>query len=102
MAFILEAENFNPWLEAAQGYLTHVLNAYDANPVWTRDPKARVFRESAKRSFPAGYKGPINEKAATAIADFIVVDLFANHCTGKEDVEGAIRVAERQLRRIYR
>ncbi|MBX9989379.1 ABC transporter substrate-binding protein [Phreatobacter oligotrophus] len=102
MAFILEAENFNPWLEAAQGYLTHVLNAYDANPVWTADPKNRVFRESAKRSFPAGYKGPINEKAATAIADFIVVDLFANFCTGKEDLEGSIRVAERQLRRIYR
>ncbi len=45
MAFILEAENFNPWLEAAQGYLTHLLNAYDSNPVWTADPKARVFRE---------------------------------------------------------
>lgn len=102
MAFILEAEQFNPWLEAAGGYLTHMLNAYDSNPVWTADPKAKVFRESAKRSFPAGYRGPINEKAATAIADFIVVDLFANHCTGRETVDGAIALAERQLRRIYR
>ena len=39
MAFMLEADNFNPWIEAAQGYLTHCLNAYDKNPVWTADPK---------------------------------------------------------------
>src|SRR5258705_2167012 len=28
MAFMLEADNFNPWLEGPQGYLTHCLNAY--------------------------------------------------------------------------
>ena len=39
IAFMMEAENYNPWLEAAQGYLTHTLNAYDTNPVWTADPK---------------------------------------------------------------
>jgi multiple sugar transport system substrate-binding protein len=102
MAFILEAEQFNPWLEAAGGYLTHMLNAYDRNPVWTSDPKHTVFRDAAKRSFVAGARGPLNEKAATAMADFIVVDLFANFCTGKETEQGAINLAERQLRRIYR
>ena len=35
MAFMMEADQFNKWLEAAQGFLTHSLNAYDANPVWT-------------------------------------------------------------------
>ena len=34
-------ENFNGWMQSAQGYLTHCLNAYDANPVWTADP-ARI------------------------------------------------------------
>ena len=43
MAFMLEADNFNPWIESAQGYLTHCLNAYDTNPVWTADPKNTVF-----------------------------------------------------------
>ncbi|CEJ10905.1 ABC transporter substrate-binding protein [Phreatobacter sp. AB_2022a] len=102
MAFILEADQFNPWLEAANGYLTHMLNAYDSNPVWTTDPKTRVFREAAKRSLVAGARGPLNEKAATATADFIIVDLFANVCTGKETEASAIQIAERQLRRIYR
>ncbi len=102
MAFLLEAEQFNGWLEGAQGYLTHTLNAYDNNPVWTADPKRRVFRDAAKRSLVAGFRGPLNEKAATAMADFIVLDMFANFCTGRETTAGAMQLAERQLQRIYR
>jgi multiple sugar transport system substrate-binding protein len=102
MAFMMEADNFNKWLEGSVGYLTHTLNAYDANPVWTADPKRTVFRECAKRTLTAGGLGSVGEKAATAIADFLVLDMFANYCTGREDVKGAIAVAERQARRIYR
>lgn len=102
MAFMLEAENFNPWIESARGYLTHCLNAYDKNPVWTADPKNTPYRDVAKRSLTAGGQGSVGEKAATAIADFVVLDMFANYCTGREDTKGAISVAERQLRRIYR
>jgi multiple sugar transport system substrate-binding protein len=102
MAFMLEADNFNPWIEAAQGYLTHCLNAYDKNPIWTADPKNKVFGEAAKRTLTAGGLGSVGEKAATAIADFVVLDMFANYCTGREDVKGAVSIAERQLKRIYR
>jgi multiple sugar transport system substrate-binding protein len=102
MAFLLEAENYNPWLEAAGGYLTHPLNAYDNNPIWTKDPKNAVFREAAKRTLPASGIAPVSEKAAAAIADFILVDMVANVCTGREDIKGAITVAERQAKRIYR
>jgi multiple sugar transport system substrate-binding protein len=31
-----------------------------------------------------------------------VLDMFANYCTGREDVKGSIKIAERQLQRIYR
>ncbi len=102
MAFLLEAEQFNPWLEAAAGYLTHTLNAFDNNPVWTKDPKNTVFRDASKRSLVAGHRGKLDEKAATAMADFIVVDMFANFCTGRETAAGAMQLAERQLQRIYR
>lgn len=101
-AFMLEAENFNPWLEGAQGYLTHLLNAYDKNPVWEADKKRLPFREVAKRTLPISGLGSIGEKAATLVADFIVVDMFANYCTGREDLKGAIAQAERQAKRIYR
>jgi multiple sugar transport system substrate-binding protein len=102
MAFMLEADQFNKWISAAEGYLTHCLNAYDANPVWTADPKRTPFRDVARRSLTAGGLGSVGEKAAAAIADFIVVDMFASYVTGREDAPGAIRIAERQLQRIYR
>ena len=102
IAFMLDADNFNPWIQSAKGYLTHCLNAYDKNPVWTADPKTTPYRDVAKRSLTAGGLGSVGEKAATAIADFVVLDMFANYATGREDVKGAIAIAERQLKRIYR
>jgi len=102
IAFMLEAEQFNPWMQAAKGYLSHCLTAYDANPVWTQDPKNTVYRDVAKRSLTAGGLGSVGEKAATAIDDFVVLDMFANVCTGREDPKSAMKMAERQAQRIYR
>ncbi len=70
--------------------------------MWTADPKRTLFRDVAKRSLTPGGLGSLGEKAASAIADFIIVDMFANAATGREDIKGAIAVAERQLKRIYR
>src|SRR5215216_4914938 len=102
MDVLLEADQYNKWLEASVGYLTHPLNAYDSNPVWTADPKNTIFREAGKRTLTAGGLGSVGEKAAAALADFIIVDMFANACTGREDVKGAIKIAERQALRLYR
>ena len=63
---------------------------------------AGLFDPRRKRALPASGIGTPGEKAATAIADFLVVDMFANYCTGREDAKGAISIAERQLKRIYR
>jgi multiple sugar transport system substrate-binding protein len=102
IAFMLEKEQFEGWLQGAQGYLTQTLNAYENAPVWTEDPKNTVFSQAAKRTLPASGIGTVGEKAAQAIADFIVVDMFANYCTGTKDAKGSIAEAERQLKRIYR
>lgn len=101
-AFMLEADQFNPWVTSASGYLSHFLNAYDNNPVWTSDPKRTVYRDVAKRTLTPAGLGTLGEAAAAAIADFVVVDMFANYCTGREDVKGAIAFAERQAKRLYR
>jgi multiple sugar transport system substrate-binding protein len=102
MAFMMEADQFNKWLEAAQAFLTQSLNAYDANPLWTGDPKFGAFRDVGKRTLTAGGLGSIGQKAATALAEFLLVDMFASYCIGREDTKGAIRTAERRLQRIYR
>src|SRR5258708_38777977 len=102
MAFMLEADQFNKWTEAARGYLTHCLNAYDSNPVWTADPKRTVFRDVAKRTLTAGGQGSVGEKAAAAIADFVLLDIVASYFTGREDAKAAMRISQRQMQRLYR
>ena len=76
--------------------------AYDQNPVWTADPKRTVFRDVAKRTLTVGGLGSVGEKAASAIADFVLVDMFASFCSGRENAKGAMKIAERQAQRIYR
>src|SRR6201987_4197954 len=102
ITFMLEKEQYEKWLTGSRGYLTQTLNAYASSPVWKADPKNEVFSHASERALPASGIGTPGEKAATAIADFIVVDMFANYCTGAKDAKGAVADAERQLKRIYR
>ena len=102
IAFMLEADNFNPWISAAQGYLSHCLAAYSKNPIWTEDPKRTPYRDVAWRSLTVGGLGSNGEKAAAAVSDYVLLDMFAGYCTGRDDAKTSMKNAERQLTRIYR
>ncbi len=102
ISYMMEAANLDPWVIKSVGYLTPGLTAFEQNPVWTSDPKLTVCRDVARRTLTAGHLGSVGEKAAAALADFIVLDMFANVCTGREDPKAAMRIAERQAQRLYR
>ena len=61
-----------------------------------------MFAQASKRSLPASGIGHPGERAAAAIADFLVVDMFANYCLGRENIKGTIAITERQAKRLYR
>jgi hypothetical protein len=71
------------------------------NPVWTSDPKRTLYRDVGKRRLTIGALGSVGEKAASALADFGLVDTFASFCAGREHAKGAMKLAERRLQRIY-
>jgi len=102
MQFLMEIENYGPWAAGAVGYLTQTLKAYADLPFWADDPKVAPAKLAADRTLTAGYKGSVGEKAAAALADFIVLDMFANACSGRESPAGAMKMAERQAKRLYR
>jgi multiple sugar transport system substrate-binding protein len=102
MQFMMEAENYGPWAEGAVGYLTQTLRDYEKLPFWDKDPKLVPAKLAADRTLTAGHLGSVGEKAAAALADFIVLDMFANASSGRETIEGAIKMAERQAKRLYR
>ncbi len=102
MSFMMAAKNYGPWLSAGVGYLTHPLNDYDQAAVWSSDPKLSLVRDVAKRTLTAGGKGSVGERAASALADFVMLDMVASVCTGRATIKDAINMAERSALRIYR
>ena len=101
-AFLMEGPQFNPWIEAAQGYLSHFLLAYDANPVWTADPKNTVYRDGVKNMRPAGYAGKLGYASAGAAADFIMVNMVAEAVSGSKTPKEAMERAQKRAERYYK
>jgi len=101
-AFMMDPDQLNPWVEASQGYLSPFLAGFSKNPIWTADPKNTPYRNVAEVSLTPAGVGQMSENAAAAIADWVVVDMFANYCTGREDVKTAMASAERSAKRIFR
>jgi multiple sugar transport system substrate-binding protein len=87
LRFIMEREQYEPWQRASIGYISHTLRAYDSNPVWTDDPQHMFFRDIARGARHAGYACRLGKESAAVLADFIIVDMFGEVCTGA-DPEG--------------
>lgn len=102
MQFMMEAEHYQPWLEGAVAYLSHSYKAGDDFAFWNKDEKLAPAKPAAWRTLTAGGKGSVGEKAASALADFVVLSMIANAVSGRSTPEEAMKVAERQARRIYR
>jgi multiple sugar transport system substrate-binding protein len=83
------------------GYVTPALKEYRELPVWTKDPKTTPFRDGLARMLPNSYAGRPGQKAAAALADFIVLDMFADATVNGMSAKDAARRAEGRLRRIY-
>ena len=59
LQFMMEQEQYEPWLSGCLGYWCQPLEAYRKTAVWTSDPKIAIFRDSMNNKFCNGYKGPI-------------------------------------------
>ncbi|MDR5695928.1 MAG: substrate-binding domain-containing protein [Armatimonadota bacterium] len=101
LRFMMEEAQYGPWENAMLGYVTQSLKYYSHLPVWTQDPKHTPYRETTARMLPNSWKGSPGPKSAAAMAEYIVVDMFADALTGGGTPQGAARRAEERLRRIY-
>jgi multiple sugar transport system substrate-binding protein len=102
LTYMMEAEQYDPWLTGCLGYWAHPLKAYDKSKVWESDPKIAVYRNSMDAQFWTGYKGPINQAAGTVAADYVLVQMCASVASGQATPEAAVKEAERRAKRYYR
>jgi multiple sugar transport system substrate-binding protein len=102
LAFMFDPTIYNTYVEKSGGFIAPPVLGFDDNPVWKSDPKLTALKNTARNTMTAGHRGAVDNRAAAALADFLVVDMFANVCTGRETVASAMSMADRQARRIYR
>ncbi|MEJ5990400.1 ABC transporter substrate-binding protein [Ramlibacter sp. PS3R-8] len=100
--FMMEEEQYGPWMQAAGGYISQPLRAYEKNPVWTVDPKHTPYRDSVKNLRPAGYMGKLGYASAGALADFIVQDMVAEAVSGAKTPKEAAQRAQQRAERYYK
>jgi multiple sugar transport system substrate-binding protein len=102
LRFMWEWEQYEPWQRAAEGYHSQPLRAYENTSVWDADPQYQVYRDCTARMLWNGFAGEPGPASAQAIADFIIVDMFAEAAGGESSPqEAAARAAER-AEAIYR
>ena len=102
LAFMMEAPQYDPWLQANLGYWAQPLNAYNTSATWSGDPKVAIFKDTMDSDFWQGYKGPISEGSAAANADYVMVQMCASVASGQATPEAAAREAERRAARFFR
>jgi multiple sugar transport system substrate-binding protein len=102
MAFMMEAEQYNPWMKASIGYTGQPLRAYEKNPVWTDDPKATPFRDVAALMLDHGHSGPLGYASAACLADYIVLDMIASAASGSKTPQEAAAEAQKRAERYYK
>ena len=102
LRFMMEKEQYEPWQQAAIGYVTQPLRAYESNPIWTVDPKHTPYRDAMKIMQPNGYAGEMGYASAASMADFIVVNMIAEAASGSKTPKEAAERAEKRAQRYYK
>lgn len=100
--FMMEADQYNPWLTGCLGYWSHPLKAYDKSAVWDSDPKIALYRRGLDYRFWSGFKGPITSATGTAASDYVLVQMYSSVAAGQATPQQAVAEAERRARRIFR
>ncbi|MEO7851242.1 MAG: extracellular solute-binding protein [Rubrivivax sp.] len=102
LRFMMEQEQFGPWLTGAQAYIATPLDGYANLPIWTSDPKNTPYRDAVKNMRPAGYAGKLGYASAGAAADFIVVNMVAEAISGNKTPKEAMERAQKRAERYYK
>jgi multiple sugar transport system substrate-binding protein len=102
LQFLLEKEQYEPWLNANSGYWAQPLAAYADAAVWSGDPKVSLFKNTMKSPYYNGYKGPISTATGAISAEYVTIQMCASVATDAATPEAAAAEAEQRCKRYFR
>ncbi len=102
LRFMMEKEQYGPWLSNCLGYWSNSLKAYSKMKFWTADPKLAPYASGMDTPYYDGFKGPVTPASSAVTANYTVVDMFASVVTGNATPEAAAKRAAKQAERYYK
>ncbi len=100
ITWLLQPKQYSAWIGVGEGQIAGLLNFYEDDPVWKKDPKLEVIREIPKYVRMPGYPGPPTRQAAESMVKYVIVNMFARAAKGMSTPE-TIKQAESELKEIY-
>ncbi len=91
-----------PWQEASLGYFGQPLKAYEKTPIWKAEPRHTPFQDIMATSLWPGYPGSLGYASAAVLADFVMVNMVAQACTGAKSPKEAAAEAQKRAERYYK
>ncbi len=98
--WLMQPKQYSAWMGEGEGMMAGLLNYYEDDPVWQKDPKLEVIRMIPKYVRMPGYPGPPSRQSSEAMVKYVVVNMFARAVKGMS-TEETIKIAEDELKRIY-
>jgi multiple sugar transport system substrate-binding protein len=102
LQFMYDKPQMDAWIQGSSAYCCQTLKSYADNPIWTSDPNHAPYAKASETLRPNGYAGPLGYASAAVMADYILVDMFAECVTGQRTPEEAAKRAETRANRYYR
>jgi multiple sugar transport system substrate-binding protein len=101
LRFMMEAEQYGPWLAQCLGYWSEPLKSYAKMNFWSADPKLLPYAQAMDTIYYDGFKGPISPASSAVAANYTLVDMFASVVTGAATPEAAAKQAADAAARYY-
>src|SRR5262249_53703477 len=98
--YYMDRAQYEPYFETMDTFGIPGTKAWFEHPLWTRDPRTTVFRETLQSARQVGYAGPPGRKATEALSKYVIVDMFARSIQGMAPEE-AVKWAAGELKKIY-
>jgi multiple sugar transport system substrate-binding protein len=102
LRFMMEADQYGPWLSNCIGYWSNSLKAYSKMKFWSEDPKLAPYAAGMDTPYYDGFKGPVTPASSAVTANYTVVDMFASVVTGNATPQDAAKRAAQQAARYYK
>lgn len=100
LQWMYDTQHMADWIEGASAYCCGALKNTADNPVWTSNPIHAPYANASASLRPNGYAGPLGYASAGTMADYVLVDMFAEAVTGTT-ADDAIAGAARRAGRYY-